>query len=203
MLALTFALGLFIIKQDEEQGFLQTLLPKPVTRGEYLWGRGLGIFATVSAAWVVMVLEVFLIFAIKHPAAFHDLSRPEWRVIWAGGILLMKWASLVAILLLSTLQYGPIAGGIAAVLLFIGGHMTSYLHDAGTDLSQSTIARAIAWITFVMAPHYSRAFSGNILDPTANELNTATLVAEFIGWAWTYMMINGLWSWWIFKRKDL
>ena len=63
--------------------------------------------------------------------------------------------------------------------------------------------RIAAWAGYVLAPHFDRAFSGNILDPAANQLTTATDVAGFLGWAWTYLMICGVWSWGIFRRKDL
>ena len=200
---LTFALGAFAVKQDTEQGFLLTLLPKPMTRGEYLWGRGLGIFGSVAAAWLLMTIEVFLIFAVKHPEAFGNTGRPEWMILFAGGVLLMKWASLIAILFLSTQQMPPVTGTIVSFFIYVSGHFAVILHDMGTDLSLNRVARLFAWLGYILAPHYDRAWSGNILDPTANQLTSKSDVAGFLGWAWLYLWICGVWAWGFFRKRDL
>lgn len=205
-LAMVFALGLLLIPGDIEQGFLLTILPKPATRGEYLWGRGLGVLATVGTAWLVMSLEIFFVFALHDPSVFADFGeflRPEWKILWGAVLILFKWASFLAFLLLFTLKMPPVAGGIVALLIFGAGHVSGNLRDLGSDVSIDPFIRAVSWATFVAVPHYERAWSATILDPDTNQFLTYTDAAGFLGWAWLYTMVAGGWLWLIFRKRDL
>jgi len=201
-LFMLFAIGLFLISTDTQQGFLLTLLPKPLSRGEYLWGRGLGLTATVSSAWIVMGLCIYLIFMIRR-FALHQPDAGEWKILLTTGLLTMKWATIVAILMLGTLRLPPIAGGFWALLLTMGGHISSKVHDIATDNALGWPQRIISWIGYVIIPHFDNAWSAMILDPAINVFQTTTDVARFIGWSWTYAMACGLWAWWCFRHRDL
>ncbi|HYE78095.1 MAG TPA: hypothetical protein VEI97_08920, partial [bacterium] len=162
-LAMLFALGVQLIAGDIQQGFLLTVLPKPTTRGEYLWGRGLGVLATVTAAWLTMAVVVFLVFAAKEPSIFRNVTLPEWKILWGAALLVMKWASFLAFLLLFTVKLPPVAGGILALLLFGFGHISGNLRDVGSDATVHPTIRAAAWGAFVLMPHYERSWSATIL----------------------------------------
>lgn len=202
-LFMLLALGLFLISNDIQQGFLLTLLPKPLSRGEYLWGRGLGLAITVGAAWIIMGLQIFLLFLIKNPAVLSQPTAPEWKILFCTAVLLMKWASLVAILFFLTLRMPPVAGGLVVLLLFVAGHISSNVHDLATNVALDWPLRLLFWSGYVAMPHYDRAWSAIILDPTANLFQTHTDVAGFVGWAFTYAMVMGLGSWLCFRHRDL
>lgn len=191
------ALGLFLYQNDRQQGFLLTLLPKPVSRGEYLWGRALGLLATVSAAWVLFGCEMFLIYLL------YDSASPQWKILHTTGILLMKWATLIAILTLLTLRLPVIIGGFCTLLLFVAGHVAVLLHDVGTDEAIAWPIRLGAWAVYVILPHYDQAWSANILDPLINPFQHLHDVARFFGWGWTYLMVCGLLAWHRFRAQDV
>jgi ABC-type transport system involved in multi-copper enzyme maturation permease subunit len=201
-LFMLFALGLFMVSTDTQQGFLLTLLPKPLSRGEYLWGRGLGLTATVCSAWIVMGLSIYVVFVIRR-FALHLPEAGEWKILLTTGLLTLKWACIVAILMLGTLRLPPIAGGFWALLLLVGGHISSKVHDIATNTALDGLPRGFAWIGYILIPHFDSAWSAMILDPAYNVFQTTTDVARFIGSAWAYAMVCGLWAWWSFRNRDL
>ncbi|MEO7993737.1 MAG: hypothetical protein ABI743_05000 [bacterium] len=201
--ALAFAQTLFLISQDLQQGFLLTLLPKPMSRGEYLWGRGLGAVTTVSIAWIALVVEVWIIFVIHDPPALTDWSRPESKILLCGGVLLFKWISAIAILIYATLRLPPVAGGLVTFIWLTGGHIAVMLHNVATDITMPILGRIAFCIGYVTLPHYDGAWSGTILDPATNQFHTASDVATFIGWTLVYTMAFGLGSWVLFRKRDL
>ena len=126
----TFYLGLFFIyfmlaffsifslasaiSGDAESGLLSAILPRPLRRTQFLFGKWVG-FAIVQAAYVaVMLVGVTLIVHMVFPTV------PIWspRLLSAFGMFVLEAWTVAAVTLLGSVLFSSLANGIAVSILF-------------------------------------------------------------------------------------
>lgn len=97
-LLLVFFVGVNLMAKDIDRKTIHLVLSKPISRGQYIWGKYLGIlfFVTVSLA-VLLILSslTILLLLTMYPAYFVGYS---WVVFFAASFfVLVKFAVLTAI----------------------------------------------------------------------------------------------------------
>jgi len=197
-LIIAFAMTLFLIPGEIASGAILNILPKPVRRHEYIIGKFLGVVIVVTFAWIVMGLELFLFFTLRE-------RMVDKYLITAVLLLPLKFAIFIAFMITLTTRMPSIAAGVISLVFFVTGHVSSKIQDFYLDpeLAFKGIMKYLAMIAYYITPHLHPVFSGTMLDPNENVLETWDRVFLWAVYAIFYMLIIlsiGIFS---FRRRSI
>ncbi|MFH1675786.1 MAG: ABC transporter permease subunit [bacterium] len=196
-----FVLSMFLLPGEINRGVILSILPKPLTRGEYVFGKFLGTWMIVTGCFFVLALELLGIQAIFYSS--RGLSAINWHLLKAMALFPFKYATLVLVIMGLTLRFPEAVAGIVGIGIFIGGHFAEKIYDLSRDFADSPIFVYAFKFAYYILPHLTEAFSVNILDKNADALISWPTV---FGWLWQIMVYNCLLLWlltWLFKRRSL
>lgn len=153
-LALIFFLGSKLISDDLEQHTVYFVLSRPVTRGQYIWGKFLGLCAILLAASIIMGL------ASAVPAGYVLWRYPGYSsplFSWGKFFLALgfEWLSLMVVQAVAMFWFCFSSQSFLAILLsastyFIGQNMEilrrALEKKGGAGPLLNAILVAISWI---------------------------------------------------------
>ena len=205
VLAVFLTLG--AVRGDAEQGLLQPLLVRPVSRRTLLLGRYVAA-AGVCAAYVVLVFVA---------AAVITWATGDWwpdRLIVPAVGLALAVAILAALSLAGSVFLSSTANGIAVFMVFGAGLVAGLLGQIGEGLASDTL-QDVATVASWLLPFeglYQAALAGLTSD-TVGFTRLAIDLGPFGGaqaaglglwlWAVVYLGLVGAWALRGFARRDL
>ena len=195
-----FILAMLVLPNEMNRGVILSILPKPISREEYVFGKAMGVWLIVSGCYLILALELFGIRAIFD--LINQTHSMDHRVIMALVLFPIKYATLILIVMGMTLRMPEIPAGIIGLMLFVGGHFADKIYEiATTPLINPIIGFALKFSYWIL-PHLSPA-TFSILDKNATLITTS---GEMWGWIWQIVIYNilllKLLSW-LFKRRSL
>jgi ABC-type transport system involved in multi-copper enzyme maturation permease subunit len=197
-LIIAFSLTLFMLPNEISSGAILYILPKPVQRYQYILGKFLGVFLIVALCWIIMGLELFAFFSIKE-------GMIDTYLATAILLLPLKYAIFIALMVALTTRLPSIFAGIISLIVFLGGHVSSKLQELylDPDLALEGPVKYVMQLTYYITPHLHPVFSGTIMDPNENVLETWNQVASWAGYALFYTAILLTIAIISFRRKSL
>lgn len=170
MLVVFLAAGM--ISGDAENGTLQTIVTRPVSRLQVLAGRYLG-YASVLVAYAILLAGSILILT----QVFSGYGPP--RPVLALLLLLGEGLIVLGLVSLGTSVFSPVATGIGALMLFGVAFIGGIVHQIGNLLGNATAA-SIGDAVHYLAPtdtFFRMALSG--LAPRSSGLAGQFLTGPF------------------------
>jgi len=195
-----FVLAMVVLPNEINRGVILSILPKPLSREEYVFGKALGIWIIVSGCFLILALElgliqgVFDIFAGRNPW--------NWRLITAMALFPFKYATLVLIIMGLTLRLPEVPAGIIGVAYFATGHFVDRIYEIAVSPAINPVLGFGLKFAYWILPHLSHATFG-ILD---RDQTLITNWNELWGWVWQISIYNLLLLWllsWLFRRRSL
>lgn len=195
-----FILAMLILPNEMNRGVILSILPKPISREEYVFGKALGVWIIVAGCFLILSLELFGIRAIFD--LIYGTHTLDHRILMALVLFPIKYATLVLIVMGLTLRMPEIPAGIIGAALFMCGHFADKIYElTTTPLINPIIAWALKF-SYWMLPHLSPV-TFSILDKNASLITTS---GELWGWVWQISIYNilllKLLSW-LFKRRSM
>lgn len=129
---LTALLSMRVLKRDREEGMQSCILSKPVTRGQYVAGKILGLLALAMIFMFILHGIVFIIASINL-----QMVTPEYLIASLICCLNLLFV-VVAVLLFSLLM-----SDIIAFLSVLGIGIVSFVADGIFAMSQSPMGQAM------------------------------------------------------------
>lgn len=119
--AATVVLGVTMVHNEVQRRTIYNVLSKPVTRGEFLLGKYLGLMMTLLVMLLAMGAVVLLVVAAL-------AGKPDWSLVPAVLAMIAEIAILAAVaVFFSTVVVTPALAGLFTVATFIAGRSTSWL----------------------------------------------------------------------------
>ncbi|HEX9744436.1 MAG TPA: ABC transporter permease subunit [bacterium] len=195
-----FVLAMVVLPTELNRGVILSILPKPVTREEYVYGKALGIWVIVAGCFLLLSLELFSIRAIF--AVMDGRNPVDWNLVKAMALFPFKYFTLVLIIMGMTLRMPEVPAAIVGLAIFGCGHF----HDRIFEISQAPdlalIFKIPLKISYWMIPHLSQV-TFSILDVFQSLI---TSWEELWGWVWQITIYNILLLWllsYLFRRRSL
>ncbi len=200
-------LTLSAVRGDAENGLLQPLLVRPVSREAFLLGRFAGA-AAVCAAYVIAVYAAAVV--ITHAAGGwwpDEVTAPGLGL--AAGVVIVAAVSLLGSVFLS-----QTANGIAVFMVFGAGLTAGLLGQIGEALSSDTLEQVGSVGSWVLPFEalYQSGLHGLTADTTgltsiAVQLGPFGAAEPASAWLWPfaagYVLVVGALGAWAFRRRDL
>ena len=124
--AISIFVGVGLIQKEVERRTVYTILSKPLSRGEFLLGKYLGLVGTLWLQAAIMI------------AVFAAISLARGVVLGPGhaaafGLLAVELAVVVAIATLFSAFTTPLLASLFAGGVWIAGNLTRNLREIGSD----------------------------------------------------------------------
>ena len=159
--------GTGLINQEIEQRTVLILIPKPVSRAEFIVGKHLGLSAVVLVLVATMTVIYLLLMSLS------SISYPLGSLLVAVVYMLIELALLIAV----AMAFGVFTSSILATLLSFGvyfmGHLSRDLLELGKITKNESI-EALTKTLFLILPDLEKLNLKNEavygLLPTTGEL---------------------------------
>ncbi|MCX6808259.1 MAG: ABC transporter permease subunit [Candidatus Berkelbacteria bacterium] len=146
-LIITIFLGSQIIHREIENKTLRLLLSKPISIGQFVIGKFLGLFLSISANVAIMTL-IYLTLVKLSGGGFDFIS------LWSILLLLFELAILIALTILFSTFTTPLAGTLYSIIVLYIGHSLEMLKQA-TQVS-SALIKWLADLAYYLLPNLEK-----------------------------------------------
>jgi ABC-type transport system involved in multi-copper enzyme maturation permease subunit len=158
-------LGTRLIADEIERRTIYTLLAKPVSRAQFLFGKFLGGYATVFANVAVMGIAFYAVFAIKAPqfreidpekgATTYSMDFMYANIAKAIGLTFVELAVLVAIAVAASTVFSWIFASIFSFFVYFVGQMSDFFRQlSDPDHGASRVAQILLGTIYRVLPHF-------------------------------------------------
>jgi ABC-type transport system involved in multi-copper enzyme maturation permease subunit len=145
----TVVLGVTLLHKELGKKTIYNILSKPVARWQFLVGKYLGLFATLTLLVAVMTAALLVFLRLLE-------GHADWSLLWASATILMELGLLLAVaLFFSSIVVTPMLAGLFTIATFIAGRSASYLHYF-TNGDQPPVLRAAMTALYAALPHLDR-----------------------------------------------
>jgi len=141
--AIAIFVGVGLIHREVERRTVYTILSKPLSRGEFLLGKYVGLVATL---WLQAAIMSAVFAAIS---LLREVPLTEGHAA-AFGLLAMELAVVVAIATLFSAFTTPLLASLFAGGLWIAGNLTRNLRDMGAESDVEIVQQVTALLHRVL-----------------------------------------------------
>lgn len=158
-------LGTRLIADEVERRTIHTLLAKPVTRAQFLFGKFLGGYATVFTNVLLMSVAFFIVFAIKAPQ-FRDVDPDMGVTVYsmefmyanvakAIGLTFVELAVLVALAVAASTVFSWMFAAIFSFFVYFVGQMSDFFRQlSDPERGASPAAQIVLGTIYRILPHF-------------------------------------------------
>lgn len=171
-------LGVTVLNREIEQKTVYFIIPKPVSRGEFLLGK----FAGMCLTLVIQIVVMSLVCALLLKAYGGRLSENLLK-----ALLLIQAEVLVvlAVALLVSSVTGPILAGFLSMALFILGRSTAFMAEIIRREDADSSVNALLTAAYYVLPDYHLfSVSGSVEQGTT--IHNVFFTWGYVGWALGY-----------------
>jgi ABC-type transport system involved in multi-copper enzyme maturation permease subunit len=192
---IAFFVGVGLVYKEIDKKLVYVIFSKPVTRGQFLFGKYLGLCITLAVNIVIMGIGISLAL-IYVSFELTELSFTIWPAIL---LIYTELAVLTAVALLFSTFSSPALSFLLSFAIFIIGHFTSDLLLFAESLGTSSIKILIS-ILYYTLPNLSHF---NHITPSAHGLmpSVDSLLLSIL-YALTYITVLLALSLLIFRRRN-
>lgn len=191
-LIVTIFLGASLIYDEVDQRTTYMLLAKPVTRGNIIIGKFLGLLAGTGLTTILMTVTYVVI-------VFFNGGGIDFPALATVGLQLIEMAILITILLLFSIITTPLASTIYTILILYIGHSLGLIYSLA--IKANYFAKTILLAIYYLAPNLEKFNSRNLITHDIS-ISTKELALSSI-YALAYIILVIYIANIAFKKKDL
>ena len=184
--------GASLVHKEVDKRTVFILFSKPVSRGEFIWGKFIGLAGTLFVVVAAMGLFLFLLTWL----ATSDASGWLWVAVATTYLQLL--VVMAATIFFSTVTSSILASTLG-LCIYLGGqisHNVLSLSELGRDFA----TKVGSWLVFVVVPNL------NAVDVKAAVVGEATphmgAIAAWCGYLVAYCVASLLLATVVFRRKE-
>jgi len=152
-------IGISLVWKEIERRTIYTVLAHPVRRWEFLFGKFLGLFGTLTFNAALMSLGFFATLLYLS----HGLGRPDAYILVAIYFIVLQLMMMTALAMLFSTYSSPLMSSIFAFATFAIGTFSEDLHNFAAAAQGPT--KAIMTVVAYLVPNFS---SLNVISQVAH-----------------------------------
>ncbi len=137
--------GSNMVHKEMDKGTILTILSKPVSRRQYLWGKFLGLSLTQVSMIAVMGV-LFLVMTFVAPGEF------TFRYLPAIYLIFLEMMLITAVVVLFSTSVSPVLAAVFSLGVFVMGHLSESIRDFGT-MQESAFQTKSAQVIYYLIPN--------------------------------------------------
>jgi ABC-type transport system involved in multi-copper enzyme maturation permease subunit len=161
-------LGSRLIADEVDKKTVDVILAKPVRRSEFVIGKFLGAWVTVTAFLLVMGVAFFLVYQLKAPQLVAkaqavglslSLQETSMNVVKATLLILFEMMLLSSIAITVSTVASWIFSAVLSLTMYFAGQLASYFHHMATFSDphvrmESPVLKTFSWVMYRLIPHF-------------------------------------------------
>ena len=186
-------IGIGLVSKEIDKRTLYSLLPKPISRVQFLLGKYFGLCLTLFVNVAIMTAGLYtLLFVMAEPF--------EPSLLKAVYLIYVKLAVLVGVALLFSTFSSSILAGLFTGFIYVAGYFSSDLKNFDSVV-ESGVLPAITTALYYVLPHFKT------FDIKAPIVAGDPVPFSQIGWATVYALVYIAVlltvSTWVFQKRNL
>jgi ABC-type transport system involved in multi-copper enzyme maturation permease subunit len=186
-------IGIGLVSKEIEKRTLYGILPKPISRSQFLLGKYFGLCLTLLVNVAVMTVGLYLLlFLMKEPFA-----PPLLKAIF---LIYLELALLVAVAILFSTFTSPVLAGLFTGFLYVAGYFASDLRNMDSVVESEILPQATRVLSYLL-PNFKN------FDVKAAVVAGDPVPWSHLAWASTYaalyITLLLVASCWIFRKANL
>jgi ABC-type transport system involved in multi-copper enzyme maturation permease subunit len=186
-------IGIGLVSKEIDRRTLYSLLPKPISRVQFLLGKYLGLALTLLVNVSVMTAGLYvLLFLMEEPF--------EPALLKAIYCIYLELAVLVGVAILFSTFTSSILAGLFTGFVYVAGYFSSDLKNLDTVV-ESTFVPQVTRVLYYLLPNFKNF---DIKAPiVAGDPVAMSQIAWITAYAVTYVLFLLVASSWIFQKRNL
>ena len=181
-----------LVRKEVEKRTVFIIFSKPVSRSEFIWGKFLGLAATMFTVLAGMTIFLFLL-------AWVVAKSPSGSLLLAGLLIYLQLLVVMALTILFSTMTSAVLASVWGICLYAAGelsHNVLSLSQAG----HSGVTHVASSVVFYVVPNLSAV---DIRAPILGEGSVAWgNLAAWCGYLLAYLVVVLFLTTWIFRRKE-
>lgn len=185
--------GSNMVRKEMEKGTILTILSKPVSRRQYIWGKFLGLSMTQISMIAIMGV-LFLLMTFLAPGEFSLRYLPAIYMTFLEMIL------ITAVVVFFSTCVSPVLSAVLTLGVFVIGHLSESIRDFGMmqgSVFQSKMSQVIYYLVPNLEVFNVRGAVVHGSPVSAEHMLMATLYG--LAYSCLLLMIAGS----VFARREL
>ena len=181
-----------LVHKEVEKRTVFVLFSKPVGRTEFIWGKFLGLAATMLVVLAGMGLFLFLLTLVVAKQA------SGWLLVATALIYLQLLAVMAVTVFFSTVS-SAILASVLGISVFVAGQLSHNVLSL-SRLGNGVVIKSASWIVYVLIPNLSAV---DIKPTVVGEASASwASIAAWAGYLVAYIVVVVLAASWVFRRKE-
>ncbi|HLE70103.1 MAG TPA: ABC transporter permease [Vicinamibacteria bacterium] len=186
-------IGIGLVAKEIDKRTLYGILPKPISRSQFLLGKYFGLCLTLLVNLMVMTVGLYvLLFLMKQPF--------EPALLKAIFLTYLELALLVAVAILFSTFTSSILSGLFAGFVYVAGYLSNDLKNL-ESVVESAFLPQVTRVLYYVLPNFKN------FDVKAAVVAGDPVLWSQLGWATAYAAIYIalllVASCWIFQKRNL
>jgi Cu-processing system permease protein len=186
-------IGIGLVSKEIDKRSLYALLPKPITRTQFVLGKYFGLCLTLAVNVVVMAVGFYGVL-------YSMTGGFDWTLLKAIYLIYLELAVITAIALLFSTFTSSVLSIIFTGFLYVAGHFSTDLKNLHTIVESDILPKITEWIYYIL-PNFRN------FDVKARVVAGTPVPASLLGYSTAYgvlyITLLLLTACLIFKRRNL
>ena len=200
---ITIFISASVVPNEVENKVIYTVLSKPVSRLQYLFGKFMGV-------QLIVIINLLLMGGLFFIALYLRQNVLPTLLLWS--ILLTYFEFLIVssfTFAISCTSTSPVLPTISGLFVYLTGNLTEYLNDVSQRSQQSgefidNIIGYIAQGLYITLPNLQNfSLKTQILNSQPNDPPTDVLITQLMIYGVVNAAVGFALAFWIFRRKEL
>ena len=200
---ITIFISASVVPNEVENKVIYTVLSKPVSRLQYLFGKFMGV-------QLIVIINLLLMGGLFFIALYLRQNVLPTLLLWS--ILLTYFEFLIVSsfsFAISCTSTSPVLPTISGLFVYLTGNLTEYLNDVSQRSQQSgefidNIIGYIAQGLYITLPNLQNfSLKTQILNSQPNDPPTDVLITQLMIYGVVNAAVGFALAFWIFRRKEL
>jgi ABC-type transport system involved in multi-copper enzyme maturation permease subunit len=181
-----------LVRKEVEKRTVFIIFSKPVSRSEFIWGKFLGLAATMFTVLAGMTVFLFVL-------AWVVAKSPSGSLLLAGLLIYLQLLVVVAVTMLFATMTSAILASVWGICVYAAGQLSHNVLSL-SRLGHSAVTHAASVFVFYLVPNLSAV---DIRAAVVGEGAVAwTSLIAWGGYLIAYLVIALFVATWIFRRKE-
>jgi ABC-type transport system involved in multi-copper enzyme maturation permease subunit len=181
-----------LVRKEVEKRTVFVLFSKPVGRGEFIWGKFVGLCLTMAIVLAGMGVFLFLVSWLVGKEATPSL-------LMAVSLIYLQLVVIIAVTILFSTLTSAVLATVLGICTFVGGLLSHNVLLLSGD-GDNPLLEAASWVVFILLPNL------NSVDVRGDLVNAAAVdwagVAAWSGYLVAYTIVVLVAATAVFRRKE-
>lgn len=186
-------IGIGLLYKELDKRTIYTILSKPISRGQFLWGKYFGLILTLAINFALMAVGLLFVLWL-----FTGILKV--KLLLAVGMIFFQMSILVAVSLFFAVYASPVVSAVLTLFVFVAGNFSADITALNPGIDNPVFINILNVLFYIM-PNFS------LLNINSQIVHGLPLYYMEIIWGIVYSMAYStillFFATMVFNRKNL